>query len=141
LQWELISTQEGGKKVNDVKITDNELSMKRTLMSSERTLLSWVRTALSFISFGFTMYKVLESIATKLSMSIEVLQPRHLGLFLMGVGTIPLAVGMYQYYLMAVNLGKTVKEAVLNPSFFLAFIVLLLGITLFLDIVFRWHLL
>lgn len=80
--------------MTDVKITDNELSMKRTLMSSERTLLSWVRTSLSFISFGFTMYKVLESIATKLSMSIEVLQPRHLGLLFMAAGTIPLAVGM-----------------------------------------------
>ncbi len=127
--------------MTDVKITDNELSMKRTLMSSERTLLSWVRTSLSFISFGFTMYKVLESIATKLSMSIEVLQPRHLGLLFMAAGTIPLAVGMYQYYSLVADLGKTVKEAIFNPSFFLAFIVLLLGITLFFDIIFRWHLL
>ena len=127
--------------MTEVKITDNELSMKRTLMSSERTLLSWVRTALSFISFGFTMYKLLESIATKLSMSIEVLQPRHLGLLFMTAGTVPLAVGMVQYYLLVVDLGKTAKQAVMNPSFFLALFVLLLGIMLFFDIIFRWHLL
>jgi putative membrane protein len=122
-------------------LSADEMSMERTLMASERTLLAWVRTAMSFISFGFTMYKVLEAAAVALTSKIEALEPRHLGLFLMAIGTIPLAVGMFQYYQTARKLGKTVKEATINPSFFLAFIILILGIMLFLNIVFRWHLL
>ena len=123
------------------KMSANELSLERTLMASERTLLAWVRSAMSFISFGFTMYKVLESMATSLAAKIEILQPQHLGLFLMAIGTAPLGVGMYQYYKTAIKLGKTGNDAMMNPSFFLASVILLLGIVLFLNILFRWHLL
>ena len=41
----------------------DQMAMERTMMAAERTLLAWVRTAMSFISFGFTMYKILESTA------------------------------------------------------------------------------
>ena len=130
------------KQSDDSKcMSPEELSLERTLMSSERTLLSWVRTAMAYVSFGFTIYKVLESIAEKLAMRVEVLHPQHLGLFLIVVGTLPLTVGMFQYYKMVIKLGKTRKETILSPAFFLASVILLLGIVLSLNIIFRWHLL
>ena len=61
----------------------NRMSMERTMMAAERTLLAWVRTAMAFISFGFTMYKVLETTAVVLASKIELLQPGHIGLLLM----------------------------------------------------------
>jgi len=121
-------------------MSPEELSLERTLMSSERTLLSWVRTAMAYVSFGFTIYKILGSISEKLAMRPEVLQPRQLGLFLIIVGTIPLAVAMLQYYKMVIKLGKARKETILSPSFFLASIILLVGVVLSLNIFFRWHL-
>lgn len=121
--------------------SSNEMSAKRTMMAAERTLLAWVRTAMSFISFGFTMYKLLEGAAVKLAAKVEVLQPEHLGLFLMAVGTVPLMVGMLQYYKTARQFGHSIRAAVFNASFMLAFVIVLLGILLFLNVVFQWHLL
>jgi len=122
-------------------LSADELALERTLMASDRTLLAWVRTAMSFISFGFTMYKLLENMAVTLAAKIDVLQPHHLGLFLMAIGTLPLAVGMLQYYQLARKLGQPTGTIVRNPSFFLAIIILLLGIVLFFNIIFKWHLL
>ncbi|HWR31263.1 MAG TPA: DUF202 domain-containing protein [Negativicutes bacterium] len=119
----------------------NRMSMERTMMAAERTLLAWVRTAMAFISFGFTMYKLLETTAVVLASKIDVLQPAHIGILLMVVGTVPLGVGMYQFYQFSRKYGKTVGKSVLNASFLLASVILLLGIVLFLDIVLQWHLL
>ena len=118
----------------------DELALERTLMAAERTLLAWVRTAMSFISFGFAMIKVLESLAEALASKVAFMESNHVGLVLMLFGTGPLAVGMFQYYAMAVNLGKSRRKAMLNPSFLLAFVVLLLGILLFFNALFKWRL-
>lgn len=127
-------------KVPCPELSSDELSRERTLMASDRTLLAWVRTAMSFISFGFTMIKVLESFAQSLATKVPGYEGNNVGLLLMGFGTGPLAVGMYQYYKMFLKLGKTSDEAIYNPSFVLAFVVLLLGVILFMNAFFRWHL-
>ncbi|MBP2667435.1 MAG: hypothetical protein H6Q76_2415 [Firmicutes bacterium] len=122
------------------KISADELALERTMMAAERTLLAWVRTAMSFISFGFAMIKVLESLAQAVASKVAFLEANHVGLVLMIFGTGPLAVGMYQYYVMAVRLGKSSRDAMLNASFSLALVVLMLGILLFFNALFRWHL-
>ena len=98
----------------------DKMSMERTMMAAERTLLAWVRTAMSFISFGFTMYKILESAAAMLAAKVELLQPQHLGLVLIFSGTMPLAVGMYQFYLFSKKYGHTTFKALRLDSFLLA---------------------
>src|SRR3546814_19011455 len=40
-----------------------DLGELRTVMAADRTLMAWIRPALSMFSFGFTIYKVLESMA------------------------------------------------------------------------------
>ena len=37
-----------------------DMAAARTLMAADRTLMAWIRTAPSMLSFGFTIYKVLE---------------------------------------------------------------------------------
>ena len=37
-----------------------DMATSRTLMAADRTLMAWIRTSLSMLSFGFTIYKVLE---------------------------------------------------------------------------------
>ncbi len=123
------------------KYTSNSLAKKRTLMAMERTLLAWVRSALSFISFGFTIIKLLQSASQTFNTKSLALEGNHLGLFLMVVGTVPLAVAMYQYYRMTTDITKSPKAALFSPSFGLASIVLLLGIFVFFNVIFRWHLL
>ena len=136
----LIQVESAGA-VNGRMLSSNEMSAQRTMMAAERTLLAWVRTAMSFISFGFTMYKILESAAVTLASKVEILQPEHLGLFLMAVGTVPLMVGMFQYYKTARQFGRTIQAAVFNASFLLAFVIVMLGVLLFLNVIFQWHLL
>jgi len=48
----------------DVSIT-NELAMVRNREAAERTLLAWLRTCLSFISFGFAIFKIVQTVADK----------------------------------------------------------------------------
>jgi uncharacterized membrane protein YidH (DUF202 family) len=54
------------------RATANELSQERTalatdrtLMAADRSLMAWIRTALSMISFGFTIYKLLQGFAAR----------------------------------------------------------------------------
>ncbi len=114
------------------------LGKRRTLMAADRTLLAWVRTALSFISFGFTMVKVLQSLAETMSIKLLASEGGHAGIFLMVVGTLPLMFGMYQFYRTVKDLQGSARAALLSPSFGLAFIVLLFGTMLFFNVVFKW---
>lgn len=118
----------------------DELAALRTLMATERTLLAWVRTAMAFISFGFALIKILDTIAAGSAMP-DKSGGSHIGLFLMVVGAVPLAVSMYQFYQMAAGLGQKPSAILTNPSFLLAFVILLLGIVLFFNITFNWDLL
>jgi uncharacterized membrane protein YidH (DUF202 family) len=51
----------GPKTSNDLAEDRTDLALRRTVMAADRTLMAWVRTALSMISFGFTIYKLLQS--------------------------------------------------------------------------------
>ena len=123
------------------RLSADELALVRTLMAAERTLLAWVRTAMAFISFGVAMIKILESIAAGPAMQIQSGGGNRIGLFLMFVGAVPLAVGMYQFYQTAGSLGQKKSSILTNPSFLLACVILLLGIVLFLNAAFEWNLL
>lgn len=117
----------------ELKLSD-QLALERTLMASERTIMAWVRTAVSLISFGFTMYKVLQQFASEGLRRLHPDGPRRLGLFLILIGTAALAGGMWEYWRACRRLGRTPKQILLTPSAALAGAVLLLGLFLFLTI-------
>lgn len=43
----------------------SDMGEMRTIMAADRTLMAWLRTSLSMLSFGFTIYKVLDTAAQK----------------------------------------------------------------------------
>ena len=49
--------------MNETKLGLNDiLALDRTRLAAERTLMGWVRTSFSMMTFGFTIYKVVQEI-------------------------------------------------------------------------------
>ena len=83
---------------NELAVERTELAIDRTLMGADRSLMAWIRTALSMISFGFTSYKVLQSLEQA---GIELARhsiPRDAGLFPTGMDTIAMVMGTIEYW-------------------------------------------
>src|SRR5689334_656798 len=72
-------------------------ALGRTIMALERTLMAWLRTAVSLISFGFTLYKILEALVQKGSVPMDPRAPRDMGLLLIFLGMAMLGVGIIEY--------------------------------------------
>ena len=73
-------------------ILPSDMGAMRTIMAADRTLMAWIRTSLSMLSFGFTIYKLLEAMAS----SREVAHPdspQQIGLFLAGMGVAAMVLG------------------------------------------------
>ena len=70
-----------------------ELGFGRTLLALERTLMAWIRTDISLITFGFTMFKLLESMQQVSGSTVSQSAARNIGLalILLGVGTLIMA--------------------------------------------------
>jgi putative membrane protein len=96
-------TSQVGNWSVDAKDTSTEippnLPVMNTLMAADRTLMSWTRTSLSLLSFGFTIYKILEGFQDaggKFVVRTDV--PRNAGLFLTGMGTLAMVMGTIEYW-------------------------------------------
>ncbi len=98
--------------------------------------MAWTRTALSMISFGFTIYKVLEALMTQGSVHRPEL-PRDAGLFLTGLGTLAMLMGVIEYWLHIKTLQQLKHMHVFQPSFVMALIMSVVGISIFFGIVFK----
>lgn len=120
----------------ELKLTDR-LAVERTLMAADRTLMAWVRTALSLISFGFTIYRILQQFQAEAERAIRPHGPRNLGLLLIFLGTWGLAMGMSHYVAVLRKLGKSRKQIFGSSDFVLAVVLALLGAFLFISIIIR----
>ncbi len=105
-------------------------------MAADRTLMAWVRTALSMISFGFTIYKFLETLQQSGTSVISV-TPRSIGLFLVGLGTLSVLLGLIEYRQTMIDLDQRHYPAIRRPAFVIALILFAAGAFLFLSIVAR----
>jgi len=75
------------------------LPVLNTLLAADRTLMAWTRTSLSLLSFGFTIYKILEGFQDaggKFVVRSET--PRNVGIFLTGMGTLAMVMGTVEYW-------------------------------------------
>jgi len=122
-------------KPEELKLSDR-LALERTLMAADRTILAWVRTSISFIGFGFTIYKVLDSLV-KAQPGVIIIKdqtPRNIGILLLLAGVIPLVFIMLDYIRGLKRMGKS-EGLYRNPYLIVAGIVILLGVYLLITMV------
>jgi putative membrane protein len=113
-----------------------DLAMDRTLMAADRSLMAWVRTGLSMISFGFTIYKILEGMQEE-GHRFRLDMPRNVGLFLSGVGTIAMVMGTIEFWIRLKALRKERSYRIAQPSLVMALVMSSAGLFIFIGIVLR----
>jgi putative membrane protein len=122
---------------NELAAERTDLGVSRTVMAADRSLMAWIRTALSMISFGFTIYKLLESFKEHGGALRTNESPRNMGLFLIGIGTLSMLMGTAEYVFRIKDLRELEKTRYLRPSLIMAVIMSLTGLSLFLSIATR----
>jgi putative membrane protein len=114
------------------------LAMERTRMAADRTLMGWIRTALSMISFGFTIFKFLESIGQQgITPLSRVHGPREVGLTLIGIGIFALVIACFQHWQFIKKLRPDQPYKPWDLAFVVAFLIGLLGAAMFVSMILR----
>ena len=114
-----------------------DLATARTMMAADRSLMAWIRTGLSMISFGFTIYKLLESFEDKGLPVAQAHSPRAVGLFLTGLGTVAIVMGTVEYWHRRKELMVFTNVKLWRPSFVMALLMSVTGLFLFFGIIAR----
>jgi putative membrane protein len=122
---------------NQLAAVRTSLSIQRTVMAADRSLMAWVRTGLSMISFGFTIYKVLEGFQESGSVHPDGLSPKNAGLVLIGLGSLSIITGTIEYWQRLSGFGGNQQIKRITPSFVMAMVWSALGIAAFFGIINR----
>lgn len=117
-------------------ILPGDLGEVRTIMAADRTLMAWIRTSLSMYSFGFTIYKFLDTMAQhgQLARSDS---PQLVGMFLAGLGTVAVIFGTISYWVTLRDLRRVEAFRLGRPILLMALIMCLTGAALFVSIATR----
>jgi putative membrane protein len=110
------------------------MAATRTLMAADRTLMAWVRTSLSMNSFGFTIYKLLHAVAEAGATLPHGQTPRHVGLFLTGLGALAIVLGAVEYAQALRDLRPFKDIRLPRPARIIAILMSVLGRFLFFSI-------
>ena len=122
---------------NELAAQRTDMALGRTIMALERTLMAWLRTALSLISFGFTLYKVLEPLVDKGTVTMRAHAPRNLGLFLIFLGIGLLLIGIFEYTAAKKRMiGDSEKKLPFSFTLIASIAILLVGVFTILNIFF-----
>ncbi len=111
-----------------------DMAVTRTLLAADRTLMAWVRTSLSLSSFGFTIYKVLQGLA---SSGVDLPRrgtPTYVGLFLTGMGTVAIVLGVVEFAQTLRELRTFTDVRLIRPALVLAILIAGMGLFLFVSI-------
>jgi putative membrane protein len=115
-----------------------DLAASRNLMAADRTLMAWVRTSISLDSFGFTIYKVLQSFESKEGGLPHSESPRQIGLFLTALGTVAMVMGTLEYWTTLRTLhSHTHRLPIRRPAMIMAALMSVTGVFAFFSIVTR----
>lgn len=113
-----------------------DLGTERTIMAADRTLMAWVRTSLSMFSFGFTIYKILDTMAETGALARSD-SPRIVALVLAGIGILAIVIGTIEYWYTLAALRQTEKFHLGRPVLIMALIMAICGLALFFGIATR----
>lgn len=114
------------------------LALMNTLMAADRTLMAWTRTSLSLLSFGFTIYKILEGFQdAEGKFVVRSGVPRNAGLFLTGMGTLAMVMGTIEYWQTLRTLHQPRVFQKPRAPLIMAFIMSLMGVFLFMSIIWK----
>ena len=126
------------KTANMLAEDRTDLALERTSMAADRTLMAWTRTSLSMISFGFTVFKFMESMhreGKQLVVKTEQ-DAQNFGMTLIFIGVISLVVACIQYWQFdkKLHLGR---KWYTNLTFISAGFIALLGLLSLINVVFK----
>jgi len=124
------------KSPNELAQDRTDLATDRTMMASDRSLMAWIRTALSMISFGCTIYKVLQGLEASGANLARASSPRAVGLFLTAMGTCAMVFGTFEYWTHLQSLRSYRSYSLWRPSFVIALLMSTVGVFLFFAITF-----
>ncbi len=105
-------------------------------MAADRTLMAWLRTGLAMLSFSFTIYRFLEGIRAENDLTNRNI-PQHVGLFLAGMGTLSILLGVFQYWTTLEDLNRIEAFRRGRPVLFVAVVLAGAGVALFVSIAFQ----
>ena len=127
-------THEAEAKNTPAEIPPN-LPVMNTLMAADRTLMSWTRTSLSLLSFGFTIFKILQGLQdAEGRLVVRTDTPRNAGLFLTAMGTLAMVMGTIEYWQTLKVLDQQRIFGRPRPPLIMAMIMSVAGILLFVSI-------
>jgi len=131
-----VTTQQP-KTSNELAQDRTDLATGRTLMAMDRSLMAWIRTSLSMISFGFTIYKILQGFQESGGVAAHGYSPRAVGLFLTGLGTVAMVAGTIEYYERLKLLREYQAVKTWRASLVMAMIMSGAGLFVFASIIFK----
>ena len=111
----------------------SDLGEIRTILAADRTLMAWIRTSLSMLSFGFTIYKFLDTIKSQGQMA-HPNSPQQVGLFLTGMGVAAIVLGTTGYWITLRDLQKVEHFRLGRPVLLMALIMSIAGVASFVSI-------
>ena len=123
------------KSANELAEVRTDLAVSRTLMAADRTLMAWIRTSLSMNSFGFTIYKLLETYKQSGANLPEEHSPRNIGLFLTGMGTFAMVMGVIEYWATLKELRHMKQFRLARPTLLMGLVMAVMGLFLFFAII------
>jgi putative membrane protein len=76
---------------------NTRLAYDRTWLAYERTMQAWIRTATSLITFGFSVYKLVDVIDREPGQRKLLAGPHEFGIALVCIGFVALAIATLEY--------------------------------------------
>ena len=108
--------------------TGTRLAYERTYLAHERTQMAWIRTALALISFGFTIAKVFELLREKAPAASPRLEPRTVGILMIGIGLVALVLSTIQHMQAVRRMQAACPDLPRSLSWVTASLIALLGL-------------
>jgi putative membrane protein len=134
--WDFGTVRARNKSPDQLAQDRTDMAATRTLMAADRTLMAWVRTSLSLLSFGFTIYKILQGFQDSGSLGIpHEYTPRTIGLFLTGMGTVAMVMGTIDYVATLRELHTLKDFRLTRPAFIMALLMSVTGLIMFFSII------